>query len=149
SHDHIETDFPKIFMDRGYTVFAVVHGSQPRFTIPEMIDDMQRSVRFIRHNAKKYHIDTDRIGVTGSSAGGHLALMMGTFGDAGNPAAKDGVDRASSRVQAVACFCPPTDFLNYGAKGKLALGRGALSHYRAAFDFHKFNDKTNSFVPVI
>src|SRR5262249_30363964 len=43
------------FLKRGYTVFAVVHGSQPRFTIPEITEDLNRAVRFIRHNAKEYH----------------------------------------------------------------------------------------------
>ena len=42
----------------------------------------------------------------------------------GDPKAKDPVDRVSSRVQAVACFFPPTDFLNYGKPGENALGRG-------------------------
>ena len=106
------------FLDRGYTVFAVVHGSQPRYTVPEIVQDMNRAVRFIRHHAKDYGIDPDRIGVYGGSAGGHLSLMQGTAGDAGNPKAKDPVDRESSRVQAVACFFPPTDFLNYGKPGK-------------------------------
>ena len=69
----------------GYTVFAVVHGSQPKFTIPEILEDMHRAVRFIRHHAKEYGIDPDRIGITGGSAGGHLSLMQGTAGDAGEP----------------------------------------------------------------
>src|SRR3954464_5509211 len=38
------------FVNRGYTVFAVVHGSQPKFTIPEVLDDMHRAVRFIKAN---------------------------------------------------------------------------------------------------
>ena len=63
------------------------------------------------------------IGITGSSAGGHLSLMQGTAGDKGDPKAKDPIDRVSSRVQAVACFYPPTDFLNYGKPGEIALGR--------------------------
>ena len=45
------------FLERGYTVFAVVHGSQPKFTIPEIQQDLHRSVRFIRHNAGKFGID--------------------------------------------------------------------------------------------
>ena len=82
---------------RGYTVFAVVHASQPRFTIPEAVADINRAVRFIRHHAKEYKIDPDRIGITGASAGGHLSLMQGTAGDAGNPKAADPIERASSR----------------------------------------------------
>lgn len=147
-HNAINIGFIDPFLKRGYTVFAVVHGSQPKFTIPEIVQDMNRAVRFIRHNAKKYNIDPERIGITGGSAGGHLSLMIGTAGDKGNPKAPDPVDRASSRVQAVACFFPPTDFLNYGEKGKVALGRGTLSGFRAPFDFHEFDKKTRSFVPI-
>jgi len=75
------------------------------------------------------------VGITGASAGGHLSLMQGTAGTAGNPDAKDPIDRVSSRVQAVACFFPPTDFLNYGKTGEIALGTGVLSGFRAPFDF--------------
>ena len=95
-------------MRRGYTVFAVVHGSQPKYTIPEILLDMHRAVRFIRSHAEEYDVDPERIGITGGSAGGHLLLMQATAGDLGNSNAKDPVDRASSRVQAVACFFPPT-----------------------------------------
>src|SRR3954452_24540576 len=101
-------------LKRGYTVFAVVHGSQPRFTVPEIVEDMHRAVRFIRHHATEYGVDPDRLGITGASAGGHLSLMIGTAGQKGNPNAPDPVDRESSRVKAVACFFPPTDLLNYG-----------------------------------
>lgn len=133
---------------RGYTVFGVVHGSQPKFTIPEIVADMNRAVRYIRHHAAEYHVDPNRIGIYGGSAGGHLSLMQGLAGDAGDPAAKDPVDRESSRVQAVACFFPPTDFLNYGKDGEVALGRGVLSAFKAPFDFHELDKKTNVFVPV-
>src|SRR5437016_1381618 len=50
---------------RGYTVFAVVHGSQPKYTIPEVLQDMHRAVRYIRSHATDYKIDPDRIGITG------------------------------------------------------------------------------------
>jgi acetyl esterase/lipase len=144
----INPKFLEEFLKRGYTVFAVVHGSQPRFTIPEAIADMNRAVRFIRHNAREYNVDPDRIGISGASAGGHLSLMQGTAGDKGKPDATDPVDRTSSRVQAVACFFPPTDFLNYGEKGKDALGRGILANFKAPFDFHEFDAKTRTFVKV-
>ncbi|WP_010581908.1 alpha/beta hydrolase [Schlesneria paludicola] len=148
AHEAINLAFAKEFLDRGYTVFAVVHGSQPKFTIPEVLEDLNRAVRFIRSNAEKYQIDPSRIGICGASAGGHLSLMLGTAGSSGNPDAKDPVDRASSRVQAVACFFPPTDFLNYGTQGEIALGRGILKDYRAPFDFHEYDKKTKAFVPI-
>ena len=56
SHQGINKVFVTPFTDRGYTVFAVVHGSQPKFTIPEVLGDMNRAVRFIRHHAKDYGI---------------------------------------------------------------------------------------------
>lgn len=128
---------------RGYTVFAVYHGSQPKFTVPEVISDLQRAVRFIRHRAKDYHIDPQRIGITGGSAGGHLSLMQGTAGDLGNAKAPDPVERESSRVQAVACLFPPTDFLNYGGSGRFAFGDGELLvGFRTAVDVREFDQNT-------
>jgi acetyl esterase/lipase len=121
------------FANRGYTVFAVVHGSQPKFIIPEITEDMNRAVRFIRHNAAKYGINPDKIAVTGGSAGGHLSLTLGTQGAKGKADAKDPIDRESSAVQAVACFFPPTDFLNYGKTGEDAVGVGILKNFKSAF----------------
>jgi len=147
-HDAINPAPIAEFLNRGYTVFAVVHGSQPKFTIPEILQDMHRSVRYIRYHAKDFQIDADRIGITGGSAGGHLSLMQGTASDTGNPKAPDPVDRVSSRVQAVACFFPPTDFLNYGKPGEIALGCGTLAGFKAPFDFHELDPARKYFVPV-
>ena len=148
AHEAINPGFFMPLLDRGYTVFAVVHGSQPRYTIPDILKDMHRSVRYIRTHAKEYGVDPDRLGIYGGSAGGHLSLMQGTAGDAGDPKAGDPIDRVSSRVQAVACFFPPTDFLNYGKPGENALGRGVLSGFQAPFDFHRLDPKINKFVPI-
>ena len=123
----------KSFLDRGYTVFAVVHGSQPKFTIPEIVQDLHRSVRFIRHHAGEYGVHPQRLGITGSSSGGHLALMIATQGAPGSPAALDPVDRESSAVQAAACFFPPTDFLNWGGPGIDGVGIGTMAPIKAAF----------------
>src|SRR5262245_16150660 len=54
----------------------------------------------------------------------------------------------SSLFQAVACFFPPTDFLNYGKPGQVALGRGALGGLKAAFAFREFDTKTKTFIAV-
>ncbi len=99
---------------RGYTVFAVSHLSQPEATVMEIVEDVNRAVRFIRHHAGRYGIDPSRIGVTGGSAGGHLSLMLATRGGPGAPDANDPVDRESSAVQAAAIFFPVTDLLNLG-----------------------------------
>jgi acetyl esterase/lipase len=133
SHEAINPGFIKPFTDRGYTVFAVVHGSQPKFTVTEIVPDIHRAIRFMRHHAGRYGIDPKRIGITGASAGGHLSLTMGTQGRTGDPDAKDPIDRETSAVQAVACFFPPTDFLNYGRPGEDAVGVGVLKAFKAAF----------------
>ncbi len=125
-HNGINPAYCKALLDEGYTVFAVVHGSQPRFTILEIADDMHRAVRWIRHHAADYAVRPDRLGVFGASAGGHLSLTLGTQGQEGDPKAKDPVDRESSRVQAVACFFPPTDFENWGAPGDTQVGIGKV-----------------------
>ena len=149
SHEAILPAFVRPLTDRGYTVFAVVHGSQPRYTLPEIIQDMNRALRFIRYHAKDYGIDPDRIGVTGASAGGHLSLMLGTAGTEGDPNAKDPVDRVSSRVQAVACLFPPTDFLNYGKPGNQKIR--PTDHdprFRAAFDYKEMDKESRMWVPI-
>jgi acetyl esterase/lipase len=148
NHDSVNPGFAKPFVDRGYTVFAVVHGSQPRFSIPEVLDDMHRAVRFIRANAGRYGIDKDRIGISGASAGGHLSLMQGVAPRPGDPLSKDPVQQESSRVAAVACFFPPTDFLNYGKAGESALGDGTLKNFKAPFNFVELDKQTNSYVVI-
>jgi acetyl esterase/lipase len=120
-------------LDKGYTVFAVVHGSQPKFQIPEIIGDMNRAVRFIRFRAARFGIDPNHLGMSGLSAGGHLSLIMATQGGPGASDAKDPVDRVSSAVQCVACFFPPTDFLNYGGARTNVLGDGTLAQFKPAF----------------
>lgn len=139
SHEAINAKMYAPFLDRGYTVFAIVHGSQPKFQIPEITRDIHRAVRFIRHNAARWGVDTNKFGITGGSAGGHLSLTMGTQGGPGKPGDKDPIERASSAVQAVACFFPPTDFLNYGEPGEDAVGVGTLKAFQPAFFFGPTN----------
>jgi acetyl esterase/lipase len=111
-HNNIKPDLFTPLLARGYTVFAIVHGSQPRFIVPEIEEDIHRAVRFVRYNARRWGIDPKKFGISGASAGGHLSLTIGTKGGPGKAEAKDAIDRESSAVQAVASFFPPTDFLN-------------------------------------
>ena len=133
SHEAINPKSYQPLLEHGYTVFAVVHGSQPKFVITEIENDIHRAVRFVRHHAAKYGVDPDGLGITGGSAGGHLSLTMGTQGGLGKPDAKDPIDRESSAVRAVACFFPPTDFLNWGKPGDDAVGVGTLAQFSPAF----------------
>ena len=103
----------KPMLDKGFTVFAVRHGSSPKFIVPEAVEDVRRSVRFIRLNAARFNVDPDRLGASGGSAGGHLSLVLGMMSDEGDPTAKDEVLRTSSRVAAVVAYYPPTDLRPY------------------------------------
>jgi acetyl esterase/lipase len=131
---------------RGHTVFAVMHGSQPKYTIPEMIPDIHRAVRHIRHHARALGIDPQRIGIMGASAGGHLSLLLAT--DAKSGKGGDPVDGTSSRVQAVAAFYPPTDFLNWGAKGINVTRLPVHARFKAPFDFRRFDEEAGVYVRI-
>ena len=133
AHEAINVGWCRPFLDRGYTVFTVVHGSQPKFIITEITGDIHRAVRFIRHNAAKYGVNPNKLGITGASAGGHLSLTMAVKGGKGKADAKDPIDRESSEIQCVACFFPPTDFLNYGEPGEDAVGVGTLKGFKSGF----------------
>ena len=96
-------------LDQGFTVFAIRHGSSPRFNVPEAYADVTRAVRYVRLHAPHFGLDAERIGVYGGSAGGHLSLMLGLNSDEGDPNAADEVLRHSSRVAAVVANYPPVD----------------------------------------
>jgi acetyl esterase/lipase len=96
-------------LDEGFTVFAVRHGSSPRYVIPEIVADVRQAVRFIRHNADRWGVDADRLGAFGGSAGGHLALMLGNASDAGDPSAEEDFMREENRVASVVAYYPPVD----------------------------------------
>jgi acetyl esterase/lipase len=140
-----------LYLERGYTLFGVMVGSQPQYAIPEQITDLKRAVRFIRYNAASYNIDPAKIGITGSSSGGHLSLMIATADETVNARSSDPVDKVSSRVQAAAVFYPPTDFINFGGPNTSETINQAglvLTGTAAAFDFKKWNDTTRTFVSI-
>ena len=139
------------YLERGYTLFGVMVGSQPQYAIPDQVTDLKRAVRFIRYHAKEYLIDAEKIGITGSSSGGHLSLMIATADESVNKKSNDPVDKVSSRVQAAAVFYPPTDFINYGGPNPTETINQAglvLTGTAAAFDFKKWNDTTRTYVSI-
>jgi acetyl esterase/lipase len=111
-------DFPispagvKPLLDAGYTAFAINHRAAPQFRYPAAQEDAQRAVRFVRYHAKKFGIRPDHIGATGSSSGGHLALMLGVLEGTGVPDDTDPVGRESARVQCVVTKAAPCDLIN-------------------------------------
>src|SRR3954466_9745556 len=100
---------------RGYVAVATSYRLAPKYQFPAAVFDVKAAVRWLKANASVYQIDPDRIGVTGDSAGGHLALFLGVTagvkqfeGDEGNP-------NQSSRVACVVNRYGPSDFTkSYG-----------------------------------
>jgi acetyl esterase/lipase len=136
------------FVKHGYTVFAVVPGSQPKFTIPEIAENVDKSVKFIRANAERFKIDGDKIGITGGSAGGHLSLLQATKPSPGKKLSLDAVERSGGHVQAAAVLFPPTDFLNYREENKNILDDPALDPFYPAFDFREMDAGRHKLVEV-
>ncbi len=81
---------------------------------PAQIHDCKAAIRWVRANAKKYNINPDKMGVWGSSAGGHLVSLLGTSGDVAELEGENGTPGVSSRVTCVVDFCGPSDFLAFG-----------------------------------
>ena len=103
----------KAYLDQGYTLFILRHGSTPKYAVPECVADVRRAVRFIRMKSEELGVNPERLGAQGGSAGGHLALMLATTGDDGDPAAKDPVLKQSSKLAATVALYPPTDISNW------------------------------------
>ena len=87
---------------------------------PAQIHDAKAAIRWLRANAKKYHINPDRIGVTGGSAGGHLSLLVGLTDPASNLEGDSGNPEQSSRVQAVVNVFGPTEMVGCYEKSSVA-----------------------------
>jgi acetyl esterase/lipase len=96
-------------VDAGYAVASINYRLSQHARFPAQIQDCKAAIRWLRAHADEYGLDAQRIGVWGSSAGGHLVALLGTSGgiedfDVGPNA------QVSSRVQAVCDFFGPTDF---------------------------------------
>lgn len=114
--DHTMAQLYAILCSRGYTVFALRPGSRTRYTCLDMDGHVKTGIRYVKEHASEYKIDPARLGITGASAGGHLATLAAVTPQEGNPEAKNPVLRQSTKVRAAAVFFPPTDFLDWDGK---------------------------------
>ncbi len=94
----------------GYAVFSINYRLAPKYPYPAMIEDVERAIRFIRHESKRWQADPNRIALVGGSAGGYLSNMVGALQAPGIKGAKDPIDRTSARVQAVVTLFGPSDW---------------------------------------
>lgn len=95
---------------RGYLGVTVEYRLSQEAIFPAQIEDVKCAIRFLRAKAKEYGLDSEHIGAWGSSAGGHLAALLGTSGGVTELEGKGGWADYSSRVQAVVDWFGPTDF---------------------------------------
>ena len=101
----------------GYVVASINYRLSKQATFPAQIYDCKSAIRWLRANAKNFHLNPDRIGVWGASAGAHLAALLGTSGSVKDLDGNLGNKGYSSRVQAVVDFYGPTDFLKMDEAG--------------------------------
>lgn len=85
------------FAARGVTAFVLKYrvGAKNPYPIPLL--DAQRAMRVIRSLSDRYELSRERVGIAGFSAGGHLAAMVATQNDSGDPSSADPVERLSDR----------------------------------------------------
>jgi acetyl esterase/lipase len=105
---------------KGFVAASANYRLSGEAPFPAAIEDVKCAVRYLRANAAKYGIDPKRIGVVGSSAGGHLALLVATAHESAGLEGSGGWDGVSSRVSAVVSWFGPADF----SVGPTAFERG-------------------------
>jgi acetyl esterase len=94
----------------GYAVFSINYRLAPKYPYPYMVYDVERAIRFIRHNASQWDGKPDSIALIGGSAGGFLSNMVGLLNGPGDSTAADPVDRESAKVQAVVTLFAQSSF---------------------------------------
>jgi acetyl esterase/lipase len=105
-----EQGAPLQLLRQGYAVASINYRLSQHAKFPAQIEDCKAAVRWLRAHAAEYRLDPARFAAMGSSAGGHLAAMLGTTGDVMEFDVGAHLDQ-SSRVQAVVDYFGPTDFL--------------------------------------
>jgi acetyl esterase/lipase len=118
--DHEGTQVAKWFNGLGVSAFVLHYrlGSQG-YHFPTQLIDVQRAIRHVRANAKQYGIDSNRIGIIGFSAGGHLTSMAATmFDEKPEGMTNDAVDQVSARPDVAAPTYPVISMIeDFGHKG--------------------------------
>jgi acetyl esterase/lipase len=126
--EHEGAGYARWLNELGITAFVLKYRlGSAGYRHPVMLQDAARAVRLVRARAVEWGIDKERVGIIGSSAGGHLASTLLTHFAAGQPGATDGVEQESSRPNlGVLCYAVITmgPFTHQGSKKNL-LGTNA------------------------
>jgi len=140
----------------GYAVFSVNYRLTPKYPYPYMVEDVQRAVRYIRHNAVKWDGDPNKIALVGGSAGGFLSNMVGLLNAAGHAKVADPVDRESAAGQAVVSLYAQSSFefvpLNsavHGLLDPLIAQKGEKEAIREASPITYVNEHDPPFLEIL
>lgn len=165
--DHEGTDYARWLTSQGISAFVLRYrlGSKG-YRHPVMLGDVSRAIRLVRHDHTRFAVDPKRVGVMGSSAGGHLALTVCLQGGAGADDAADPIERESARPDlGVLCY-PVVSMLpgkTHGGSRKNLLGddpgeelatslSGELAAHDAVpplFIWHTWEDKAVPLEPIL
>ena len=120
---HEGAAFAEYFAARGITCYVLQYRlGSAGYRNPAMLQDVSRALRMVRSFAKRDGLDPARVGIIGSSAGGHLAATLMTHFDAGKADAADPIERESSRPDlGVLCYPVITmgEFAHAGSRNQL------------------------------
>lgn len=122
--DHEGSHYARWLNNHGIAGFVLKYRlGSAGYRHPAMLQDAARAIRIVRARSKEWNLDPNRVGIIGSSAGGHLASTTMTHWDRGNPDAKETIDQQSSRPD-LAILCYPvitlTDpFTHKGSRANL------------------------------
>jgi acetyl esterase/lipase len=120
--EHEGKGYAEWLVSNGIAAYVLKYRLGPAYHHPAMLQDVSRALRLVRSYAKRDGLDPARVGVMGSSAGGHLASTLLTHFDGGDPAAADEVERLSSRPDlGVLCYAVISlgEFAHAGSKKNL------------------------------
>ena len=101
--------------ERGFFTVSINYRLSHEAIYPAQLDDVKAAIRWLRRHARELHVDPQRIGVWGHSAGAHLAALAGTTGHLAGWDESVNEGELTSRVQAVAMLAGPTDVLQVPA----------------------------------
>ena len=93
----------------GYVAISPQYRLCPKETFPAQVHDVKAAVRWLKAHAQEYHVDPNRVGAIGFSAGAHLALMLGVTGPDDGLEGQHSQGDPDTKIQAVVNFFGPTD----------------------------------------
>ena len=165
--DHEGSDYARWLNTHGISAFVLRYRlGTNNYHHPVMLSDVSRAIRLVRHGHARFAVDPKRVGVMGSSAGGHLALTSCIHGAAGDEQAADPIDRVSARPDVGVLCYPVVSMLaekTHGGSRKNLLGEAPdeevarqLSGELAAhenvpplFIWHTWEDKAVKLEPIL